>query len=54
MPFKSKAQERFLYAKHPAIAKKWSKEYGADTEGLPEKVKHKSSPWMAMEKKEEN
>lgn len=27
MPFKSEAQRRFMYAKHPAIAKRWSKEY---------------------------
>lgn len=26
MPFRSKAQARFLYAKHPKIAKRWSKE----------------------------
>ncbi len=25
MPFKSKAQQRFMYAKHPKIAKKWAK-----------------------------
>jgi len=27
MPFQSKAQQRYLYAKHPEIAKRWSKEY---------------------------
>ena len=27
MPFKSDAQRRFMYAKHPEIAKRWSKEY---------------------------
>lgn len=27
MPFKSEAQRRFMYAKHPKIAKRWSKEY---------------------------
>jgi len=26
MPFKSKQQAKFLYAKHPEIAKKWAKE----------------------------
>jgi hypothetical protein len=26
MPFKSKAQARFLFAKHPKIAAKWAKE----------------------------
>ena len=28
MPFKSEKQKRFMYAKHPEIAKRWSKEYG--------------------------
>jgi len=27
MPFESQAQRRFMYVRHPAIAKKWSKEY---------------------------
>ncbi len=27
MPFKSQAQRSFMYAKHPAIAKRWSKEF---------------------------
>lgn len=26
MPFKSEAQRRYLYAKHPEIAKRWSHE----------------------------
>ena len=37
MPFKSVAQRRFMYAKHPEIAKKWSKEYPNQGK-LPEKV----------------
>jgi hypothetical protein len=28
MPFKSKAQQRFLFAKKPKLAKKWAKKYG--------------------------
>lgn len=28
MPFKSKKQEKYLWAKHPVIAKKWEKKYG--------------------------
>lgn len=28
MPFKSEAQRRYLYAKHPEIAKRWSRKYG--------------------------
>lgn len=39
MPFKSLAQLRLLYAKHPDIAKKWSREYGPPGPGLPEHVK---------------
>jgi hypothetical protein len=29
MPFKSKKQQAYLWAKEPAIAKKWTKEHGA-------------------------
>lgn len=28
MPFKSKRQRAYMYAKHPKIAKKWAKKYG--------------------------
>lgn len=28
MPFKSAKQRRFMYAKHPKIAKRWAKKYG--------------------------
>lgn len=28
MPFKSKKQARFMFAKHPNIAKKWTREAG--------------------------
>jgi hypothetical protein len=28
MPFKSAKQRRYLYAKHPKIAKRWTKKYG--------------------------
>ena len=28
MPFQSEKQRRYLFAKHPAIAKRWAKEYG--------------------------
>ena len=27
MPFKSEAQRRFLWAKHPEIARRWAKEH---------------------------
>ncbi len=29
MPFRSAKQRRFMFAKHPAIAKRWVKKYGA-------------------------
>lgn len=29
MPFQSEAQRRFLYLHHPAIARRWSHEYGS-------------------------
>jgi len=35
-PFKSKAQQKFLFAKKPKLAKKWAKKYGVP-KGLPEK-----------------
>lgn len=38
MPFKSDAQRRFMYAKHPRIAKRWQKETPKGKD-LPEKVK---------------
>lgn len=28
MPFKSVRQRRFMYARHPKIAKRWIKKYG--------------------------
>lgn len=37
MPFKSKAQQRFMYATKPKLAKKWQKETPKNME-LPDKV----------------
>ncbi|MFA6100404.1 MAG: hypothetical protein WC750_06085 [Patescibacteria group bacterium] len=39
MPFKSKAQQKFMFAKHPEIAKRWAKKYGVP-KNLPEKKSH--------------
>lgn len=36
MPFRSKKQRRYMWAKHPKIARKWTKKYGS-------KVKPKKS-----------
>lgn len=33
MPFKSAKQRRFMFAKHPKIAKKWAKKYGTKPRG---------------------
>jgi hypothetical protein len=42
MPFQSDAQRRFMYAKHPKIAARWSKEHlQEEYEDLPEYVKRK-------------
>lgn len=37
MPFASQAQARFMYARHPDIAKRWTREFGG-YKGLPEHV----------------
>jgi hypothetical protein len=39
-PFRSKSQMAYLYANHPDIAKRWSKEFpNQNTKKLPEHVK---------------
>jgi hypothetical protein len=38
MSFKSEAQRRFMYARHPKIAARWSKEYDTP-KNLPEKAR---------------
>ncbi len=40
MPFKSKAQRRYMYAKKPELAKEFE-EHTPKGKKLPEKVKHK-------------
>lgn len=41
MPFRSQAQKKFLFAKHPDIAKRWAKEYPSQGK-LPARVKRKA------------
>lgn len=48
MPFKSKAQERFMFAKHPKIAKEFAK-HTESIKSLPEKV-HRTSAKSAASK----
>jgi hypothetical protein len=38
MPFESKAQQRWMFAKHPKMAKRWAK-HTPDIKDLPEHVK---------------
>jgi len=38
MPFKSKAQQRFMFAKHPRIAKRWAR-HTKNMKKLPAKKK---------------
>lgn len=46
MPFQSEAQRRFMYAKHPEIAKRWSKEF-PNQHDLPEhKLKKKRRDYL--------
>jgi hypothetical protein len=42
MPFKSKAEARWMFANKPAMAKRWAKETPS-IKKLPEKVKKKKS-----------
>ena len=37
MPFKSKAQERWMFSQHPDMAKRWAKET-PNIKSLPQKV----------------
>ncbi len=37
MPFQSKAQEGFLWANHPDIARRWQRESPVDIKSLPER-----------------
>ena len=38
MPFKSKAQQKFMFARHPKIAKRWAK-HTKNIKSLPKKVR---------------
>ena len=39
MPFKSAKQRRYMWAKHPDIARKWTKKYGSKPRGKKKKSK---------------
>lgn len=52
MPFKSKAQQGYLYAKHPEIAKKFAEETPKSAyKSMPE---HKPEPEMMKQKAHES
>jgi hypothetical protein len=42
MPFKSVAQQRFMFSQHPEMAKRWAKET-PNIKNLPEKVSSSKS-----------
>lgn len=48
-PFKSEAQRRFLWAKHPSIAKRWAHEFPGQHD-LPEHVKKSALYHLARER----
>lgn len=49
MPFRSEAQRRFLFAKHPDVAEKWAHEYGTPSD-LPEHVESPSPRKRALKR----
>lgn len=50
MPFKSKAQQGFMFSQHPEIAKRWAKET-PNIKNLPAKAKAKMKPAKKSKKK---
>jgi hypothetical protein len=50
MPFKSEAQRKFMFMKHPKIADRWAKEYPAQKD-LPEHVKEMHKIMKGKKKK---
>lgn len=51
MPFQSEKQRRFLWAKHPDIARRWSREYGPGVERLKARRTEKREPPKAKAKR---
>lgn len=50
MPFKSKSQERFLYANAPEVARKFEKESVTTYHALPEKIGKDKKRMNAIER----
>jgi len=53
MPFKSKAQMRWMFANHPEMAKRWA-EHTPNIKNLPERSSSSTTTDKDKEKKEEN
>lgn len=49
MPFVSQAQNRYMWAKHPEIARRWAAEYGQKVKSLPARKKLKKRLKKAKE-----
>lgn len=43
MPFKSEKQRRYMWAKHPEIARRWTKKYGSTIVSGKKKEKKKQN-----------
>ena len=39
MPFKSKKQRKFMWARHPEIARRWTEKYGSKIQSKKKKKK---------------
>jgi hypothetical protein len=39
MPFRSPRQRRYLFANHPAMAKRWAKRYGTKPKPKPKRTR---------------
>jgi len=44
MPFQSEKQRRYMWAKHPEIARRWTKEYGSKVHGGKKESSDQSEP----------
>lgn len=50
MPFKSQAQQKFMFANHPAIARRWASKYGTP-KNLPAELSAKLPSGQSRDKK---
>lgn len=52
MPLQSEAQRRFMWSKHPEIAKRWAHEHSGDKSPPKHKRKGRGTDWKHERKKE--